>query len=88
METLSLSTELLRMPQVVAAAQMFLGFAVLILLVILAAHIFTQLGRKAFLYRKKPPVDGWNRRFYPAITALLVFVVGLLWWLQSYRNSL
>lgn len=88
MESLSLSTDFLRMPQVVAAAQLFLGAALLLLIIIFTAHTFVLLGRRTFLYHKKPPVDGWNKRFYPAIAGMLMFVGGMLWLLQTYRNSL
>lgn len=88
MESLSLSTDFLRMPQITSATQLFLGVVVLLLIIILAAHTFVLLGRHTFLYRKKPPVNGWNKRFYPAIAALLAFVSGLLWALHVYRSTL
>lgn len=45
------------------------------LLILLALfHCLYYLGARTPIYRKKPPVDGWNRRFFGA----LVFLLGAL----------
>lgn len=52
---------------------------VLGLIMLVIFHGLYYLGRRTPLYRKKPPVDGWNRRFFGAITVLLGVLFVVVW---------
>lgn len=51
-----------------------LGFVALAVL-----HTLYYLGQRTPMYRKKPPVDGWNRRFFSAVIPLLAVLLLLSW---------
>ena len=50
---------------------------------IVISHVMFSLGRKSSLYKKRQPVEGWNKRFYPAASALIVLLLSLGLWLRS-----
>lgn len=62
-------------------AALFVMVGVVAVLVI--SHSMFILGRKSSLYRKRQPVEGWNKRFYPAASGLILFLLGLGLWLQA-----
>lgn len=50
----------------------------LLLFVFIAHSAYIVLGTK-LMYRKKKPIDGWNKKFYPSLLTLTVFVGGVTW---------
>ncbi|PLS81905.1 hypothetical protein CYG49_00880 [Candidatus Saccharibacteria bacterium] len=52
--------------------------ALMVLVLIVLAHTLTVFGRRTFLYRKRRPVDNWNRQFYPVAFGLIILVVSLI----------
>lgn len=58
-----------------------LSAAGIILLALL--HTLYYLGIRTPLYRKRAPVDGWNRRFFGATILLLTAILAISWGLQS-----
>ena len=52
------------------------------LLLITLLHTLTLVGRQTILYKKRQPVDGWSKRFYPAILLLIVILFCVLWLLK------
>lgn len=79
---------LITIPEVVGLTQIFLGLVLLLLVIILVGHVVAGIGRRSFLYKKRPPVPGWNRHFYPALVLLFIVVGGLFVLLQFYRRQL
>lgn len=62
--------------------QLFRGLLLVsvVLLVLLALfHCLYYLGQRTPMYRRKPPVDDWNRRFFAAIIALLCVLCVVMW---------
>lgn len=53
------------------------GVGVMVILAIL--HMLYYLGQRTPLYRRKPPVDGWNRQFFTATTLLVTILLLLSW---------
>ncbi|HEX4662157.1 MAG TPA: hypothetical protein VH144_00920 [Candidatus Saccharimonadales bacterium] len=85
---LDIAQSVIRIPQVIAVAQVALGIVLVILTIVLLTHISYSVGHQTLLYRKKQPVKHWNRRFYPVLTVLFLLIAGLLTWLQSYKSHL
>lgn len=76
-------TELLiSMPEVQALCAGLYGVTLLLLLCVIGIFIshsaFVVFGSK-LMYRRKKPVEGWNKHFYPAIFALMIIVCGVAW---------
>lgn len=86
--TIDIAQSLIRIPQVITVAELTLGLVLALLIFVLIGHVLHGLGQQTILYKAKPPVKNWNRRFYPAISLLLVIIAVLLLWLQHYRASL
>lgn len=49
------------------------------LVLIALFHMLYYLGQRTPMYRKKPPIDGWNRRFFAALTVLLIVIFVCVW---------
>lgn len=64
-----------------AASVCFVLAAVVAAIVI--SHIMFSLGRRSSLYKKRQPVEGWNKRFYPAAGGMISLLLGLGVWLRS-----
>lgn len=45
------------------------------LVIVLLLHTISVLGRASPLYRKRQPVEGWNRRFYPACVGMIILIL-------------
>lgn len=63
-----------------AVAVCFVLVGVLAMVVI--SHLMFSLGRKSSLYKKRQPVKGWNKRFYPAAAGMILLLLGLGIWLR------
>lgn len=66
--------------------RLLFGLSVLVIYVVIAAlillivlHSLYGFTRDMPLYRRRPPVDGWNRRFYPAAVMLLMLLACMAW---------
>ncbi len=57
---------------------LLLAAAALLVLVALF-HCLYYLGMRTPIYRKKPPVDGWNRHFFAALIPLFVVLLLVSW---------
>lgn len=57
--------------------------AVGVIAAIIISHVMFSLGRRSSLYKKKQPVEGWNKRFYPAASSMIVLLIALGLWLRS-----
>lgn len=86
--TIDIAQSLIRIPQVITVAELTLGLVLALLIFVLIGHVLHGLGRQTILYKAKPPVKNWNRRFYPVIILLFVILAGLLLWLQHYKTQL
>jgi hypothetical protein len=64
-----------------AVASCFVLVAVVAVIVI--SHVLFSLGRRSSLYKKRQPVEGWNKRFYPAASGMIIVLLGLGLWLRS-----
>ena len=51
--------------------------------VFVISHLMYSLGRKSSLYKKRQPVEGWSKRFYPAATIMILGLLGLGLWLRA-----
>lgn len=51
--------------------------------VIIISHVMFSLGRRSSLYKKRQPVEGWNKRFYPAASGMIVLLFLLGLWLRA-----
>lgn len=85
---LDIAQSVIHYPQVVTVAQLALGIVLALLIIVLLAHILHSIGRRTILYRAKPPVKNWSKRFYPTIILMFVLISGLLLWLQYYSAHL
>ena len=47
------------------------------------SHLMFSLGRKSSLYKKRQPVEGWSKRFYPAASGMVVLLLALGLWLRA-----
>ena len=47
------------------------------------SHVMFSLGRKSSLYKKRQPVEGWSKRFYPAASGMILFLLSLGLWLRA-----
>jgi len=56
---------------------------VAVVAVIIISHLMFSLGRRSSLYKKRQPVEGWNKRFYPAASGMIVLLLALGLWLRS-----
>ena len=65
---------------VVAACFILVGF----LGMIIVSHVLFSLGRKSTLYKKRQPVEGWSKRFYPAAILMMLLLFSLGLWLRTY----
>jgi len=50
---------------------------------VIISHVLFSLGRRSSLYKKRQPVAGWNKRFYPAAAAMIVLLLILGLWLRA-----
>lgn len=65
---------------------LFLVIGILVVLVLL--HVLYYLGQRSPIYRRKPPVANWSRRFFPALFGLVVALLLVIWglnWLLDFR---
>lgn len=85
MKLLELVNDFLHTGQFLSLVQLFLGLALLVVIMIMTAHTLSVLGRKTFLYRKRPAADGWSKRFYPAATLMMLLIGASLWCLQLLK---
>lgn len=53
--------------------------AVGLLIVTMMLHILHYIGRSNVIYRRKPPVAGWNHRFFPVLFALIAILIVIAW---------
>lgn len=83
--TLFLKLELI---QIVGLCIKFLGVAAGFLVIILLLHTISVLGRASPLYRKRQPVAGWNRRFYPACVGLIILILVAMKFLDFWARRL
>lgn len=51
--------------------------------VIIISHLMFSLGRRSSLYKKRQPVAGWSKRFYPAASGMVMLLLLLGLWLRS-----
>lgn len=57
------------------------------LAIIAILHMLYYLGQHTPLYRKKPPVDGWNRQFFVAMTALVTILLLFSWGVHALLTN-
>lgn len=63
------------------------GLAVCVIVVVSLLHTLHLLGGKTPMYRKHVPVEGWNRRFYPASGIMIIFLLMLMWLLNVWSHK-
>ena len=74
-------------PEFRLSLQVFSGFLLImvgVLLLLACLHALYYAGYRTPLYRRKAPVDGWNKRFVPALFALMIVIGGTLVGLQLF----
>ncbi|TAH32051.1 hypothetical protein EYC58_05265 [Candidatus Saccharibacteria bacterium] len=54
-----------------------------VLVMLTVCHVLYYLGRRTPIYRRNPPVDGWNRRFFVATILLTTVLLVLSWGIHS-----
>jgi uncharacterized membrane protein len=54
-----------------------------VVVAIIISHIMFSLGRRSSLYKKRQPVQGWNKRFYPAASGMIILLLSLGLWLRA-----
>lgn len=63
------------------------GLAALAMLAVLLLHTLQTLGNRSFLYRKRQPVAGWSKRFYPACAVLIISLLVIMWLLNVWSHT-
>lgn len=63
------------------------GTLALIMLAFLMLHIAHYFGKKTFIYNKKQPEPGWDKKFYPACTTLVIGLIVLTCIIAYWRNN-
>ena len=74
--------ELVQFPEFRLALELLRGILIAsvgVLAVLALFHTLYFLGQKSPMYRRKPPVDGWNRRFYNMLLFLIIVLLVLAW---------
>lgn len=64
------------------ALQLFRGLLLVCvagLILVVVFHTLYYLGQRTPIYHEKPPVDGWNRRFFGAMAVLFVVLFVVIW---------
>jgi hypothetical protein len=64
------------------------GLAACLIVVILLLHTLHLLGRDTPLYKHKKPVEGWNKKFYPTSTFMIIFLLILMWLLNVWSHKI
>lgn len=64
-----------------AVAMCFVLVAAVVAIVM--SHLLFSLGRRSSLYKKRQPVEGWSKRFYPSAGAMILLLASLGVWLRS-----
>jgi hypothetical protein len=70
----------------VAAAACFVLVGVMGMFII--SHLMFSFGQRSSLYKQRKPVPGWSKRFYPAASAMLLFLLVLGLWLRSQLSQI
>jgi hypothetical protein len=58
------------------------------IVVILLLHTLHLMGQRTPLYGKQKPVEGWNKRFYPAGGFMVIFLLILMWLLNVWSHKI
>lgn len=86
-ELLTVTQRLIDLPEVQTVS-----FGLCLLLLVLAGVVggiimlhaaYSVLGSSR-LYKYRKPVDGWNKRFYPAAAILLILIFVVSWYLYQF----
>ncbi len=72
---------------IVTMTQGLFGAAALVLVMLFMLHTLHALGNKTVLYRKHQPVEGWNRRFYPACILMIIALLVAMWLLNVWSHT-
>lgn len=87
MEALSRLPGLAYLQPLVAIVVGLLGVVALALIGIMLLHTAHILGRQTALYKKREPVSGWSKRFYPACSSLIIGLLILMWLLSAWSHT-
>ncbi len=71
-----------------AVTATFTGLSILLLVVIIILHTLHLLGTQTLLYRTRPPVAGWSKRFYPACLFMIVALLLMMQLLNTWSHIL
>ena len=63
------------------------GLAICAIVVVSLLHTLHMLGSRTPLYRKHEPIEGWNRRFFPASGVMIIFLLMLMWLLNVWSHK-
>lgn len=64
------------------------GLLICVIVVIALLHTLHVAGQSSPLYRKHKPVEGWNKRFYPASGFMVIFLLILIWLLNVWSHKI
>ena len=65
-----------------------LGLTACVIVAILLLHTLHLMGSKTPLYKKREPVEGWNKRFYPVSGFMVIFLLILMWLLNVWSHTI
>lgn len=72
---------------IVTVTQGMFGATALVLAALCLLHTLHLLGNKTILYRSRQPVEGWNRRFYPACILMIIALLVAMWLLNVWSHT-
>lgn len=64
------------------------GLMACVIVVIALLHTLHVIGQRSPLYRSRTPVEGWNKRFYPASGIMVIFLLILMWLLNVWSHKI
>ncbi len=62
------------------------GLTVFAVTVIALLHTLYIFGNHTVLYRRRQPVEGWSKRFYPACLLLIIMLLIAMWLLNVWSH--
>jgi hypothetical protein len=64
------------------------GLVICVVAMIMLLHTLHLIGQRTPLYQKHKPINGWNRRFYPASGIMIIILLVIMWLLNVWSHQI